>query len=438
MLNKLKTKFIFINMVLVGMVLIIVFTLICLNVHQSQMESINRSLIKGITGLYAPFSQTQSFEDELEHDFNSPGNGQAKTSFIAVVALSLSEDSSPENGYAILNRNSVNAELDDAVLESALDSAYRSGESEGYIGGLNLYYMMSPGDGCMNIAFADGSNLGKTMKNTVTSAAMIFVLSLIGLFFISLLLSTIALKPVKKTWSQQRQFVADASHELKTPLTVILANDNILLSHEDDTVRRQRQWIESTDTEARHMQKLVEDMLYLAKSDASRIPFEYSDTNLSELTWNTFLQFEPVAYEKGVDITADIAEDIHLTTDSTKARQLIHILLDNACKYADEGGSVRLSLQMLTSGIQIQVHNTGKPIPSEDLPHIFERFYRSDKARTIGEGYGLGLSIARSIAEQMGGSIAATSKESEGTTFTVSLPKTRRKNKRKFNRSLQI
>ena len=261
------------------------------------------------------------------------------------------------------------------------------------------------------------------------------LLFLLCFLLVSIFLARWALRPVETAWEQQNQFIADASHELKTPLTVILANLRILLSHKDATIREELQWVESTQEEAGRMKKLVENLLFLARSDARSTPMVYSTFSFSDLILGCLLTFEPVAFEQGVMIEDHISEDISLTGDASQIRQLVAILLDNACKYAGNatGGEtddkkVTVTLVSENDRIRLTVHNTGKAIPEEDLPHLFERFYRTDKsrARTDG-GYGLGLAIAQTIAKNHRGKITVVSAENLGTSFTVTLPVSKEK-----------
>jgi signal transduction histidine kinase len=230
------------------------------------------------------------------------------------------------------------------------------------------------------------------------------------------------MKPVAKAWAQQQQFVADASHELKTPLTAILATNNILLSNPEYTIGEQRKWIENSQAEANHMKDLINNMLFLAKSEDEKVQLMMSELSLSDIVTDTTLQFEPVAFENGTLIDSNIEGAITIQGDLTQMRQLVHILIDNACKYAGENGLVTVTLMRAPGTIRLEVNNTGTPIPNEDLPHIFERFYRSDKARTQQNqsgGYGLGLAIAKSIADRHKAQISAASSEADGTTFSV-------------------
>ena len=243
-------------------------------------------------------------------------------------------------------------------------------------------------------------------------------------FFVGLFLSGLALRPAEKTWKQQRQFVADASHELKTPLTVILANTGIVLAHPEDPVSAQSKWLEYTQEEARQMKGLVEDLLFLAKSDDARLESHFLPLDMSELVQGCLLPFEPVAFEAGVALESQVEPGLTLTGDEAQLRRLVRILLDNGVKYAGRQGTVELSLSRQQDKLRLTVRNTGTPIPAEHLPHLFERFYRADAARDRSQGgYGLGLAIAKAITEQHRGKISVSSSAEAGTTFTVLLPR---------------
>jgi signal transduction histidine kinase len=246
----------------------------------------------------------------------------------------------------------------------------------------------------------------------------------VGFFLVSLFLARWALKPTEESWKRQQQFVADASHELKTPLTVLLADADILLAHPQDTIESQRKWVEYIQDEAHRMKELVEDMLFLARGDAAaKTQLEALPVGLSDLCWNCLLSFEPVAFEQGVDLASDVAPGVTVSGDGGQLRRLVAILLDNACKYCPHGGKVTLTLAKNGDRAALTVHNTGPAIPAEALPHLFERFYRVDAARGRSTGgYGLGLSIAASIAQRHRGKISVTSSEEAGTAFTVTLP----------------
>ena len=286
---------------------------------------------------------------------------------------------------------------------------------------------------------ADSEYLTQLKSEIIINSVLIFIMGIAVTFLISMLLSNVAVKPVKTAWEQQKRFVADASHELKTPLTVILANNEILLSGmADGDYEKQKKWIRSSQEEAEHMKTLIDDLLFLARSDedAHGRQLIKSTCAFDELVTGAVLQFEPVMFEAGVALHTAIAKNIKMECDEIQMKQLIHILLDNAVKYAGEKGEMFVGLKKSGSKLKLTVANTGEPVADEDLKHIFERFYRSDKARTRGSGYGLGLSIAYTIAESHGGSLRAESglladmdtsgwdiqNEKTGTMITATLP----------------
>lgn len=171
------------------------------------------------------------------------------------------------------------------------------------------------------------------------------------------------------------------------------------------------------------MKDLVDDLLFLAKSDSKRLPPPQTPVDLSNIAWSSLLPYESVAFEQGVTLNSSIAPNLFLLGDPVRLQQLIVILLDNACKYAGEQGVVTVTLEQVQGKARLSVHNTGEIIPAEQLENIFERFYRLDQSRARKtEGYGLGLSIAKTIAEAHGAKISATSAAGLGTTFLVTFP----------------
>ena len=321
------------------------------------------------------------------------------------------------------------ASISQDVLEQAGQQLAGADEGFGSLSDLGLFYVKRQAGGVMYLAFADmGSASG--WRSLAATLAVVEVAALAVFFVISLVFSRWALRPVARAWTQQRRFVADASHDLKTPLTVILANTSIALEHPERSVASQSQWLESTQHEAEAMQSLVGDLLALAKMDeeeaaaqsgAARPAFE--EVDLSDVLEGEVLQFESVAFERGVKLESQVEPGIELRGNEQRLRRLAGTLIDNACKYVDDGGAVNVSLSRAGKQAKLEVRNTGAPISPEDLPHVFDRFYRADKARTGGAGgHGLGLAIARAIAEEHGGTLTASSTQAEGTAFTATIP----------------
>ena len=197
---------------------------------------------------------------------------------------------------------------------------------------------------------------------------------------------------------------------------------SIALKHSDETVQQNRTWLEGTRAEAERMKALVQDMLDLAKLDA-RVRPEFTTVDFSRIVEGCVLQFESLAFERGVQLEQSVKEGLQIKGNEPQLVRLVGTLVDNACKYAGKGGLVSVKLEQAGRNAKFSVKNTGAPIPAEELPHVFDRFWRADKARQRSDGsYGLGLAIARSIAEEHKGAIEAASSEAQGTVFTVTVP----------------
>lgn len=213
---------------------------------------------------------------------------------------------------------------------------------------------------------------------------------------------------METAWNQQKQFVADASHELKTPLTVIMTNAEMLLD-ENHTPQKRIQFSESILTMSKQMRGLTESLLELARSDNNSKEISFKDTDFSNLISEAVLPFEPLYYERELTLNCDIQDNIIVSGDSTQLCRLADILLDNALKYSYPQTEVTVSLKAHRDYCLFSVASHGDTISKSDLKNIFKRFYRVDKARNANHSYGLGLSIAESIVKQHNGKIWAES-----------------------------
>ena len=235
----------------------------------------------------------------------------------------------------------------------------------------------------------------------------------------SVLLSRWAVRPVARAWEQQRQFVADASHELKTPLTVILTNAELL--REGTAGAEERRFTDNILTMARPMRALVESLLELARGDACPAAGAMEPVDLSRLVQEAVLPFEPVFFEAGLTLSAEIREGLRVRGVEGQLRQVAEILLDNARKYTPSGGRVTLELTRSGRHCLLSVAGPGTPLTRQQRQDVFKRFYRADPARSREGSWGLGLSIARETVARHGGRIWADSGP-EGNRFTVRLP----------------
>ena len=313
-------------------------------------------------------------------------------------------------------------ELGDEDIDKLANTIVTSKQKRGSVSSFGLEYLSITEDNYTYIVAADNSFESGNIRNLFILCIISFMISFFVFFAISVLLSTWILKPVEKSWQQQNRFVSDASHELRTPITVILANLNILSSKKDDLIKTQYQWIDNTKEEANRMKQLVDELLFLARSDDRQNKLVFSKIDLSELLLSRMLSFEALAFEKGIRLDYEIADGLYIIGHEGNVKQLLSILLDNAMKYCGDKGSVYLKAFSLKDRTYVLIKNSGDLIDAEDLKHIFERFYRTDKSRSRTEGgYGLGLAIAKTIVDNMHGKISVLSDKENGTVFKLEL-----------------
>ena len=449
MLKKLRIKLTLISMSLVTAVLLLALAALLFSTYRRSVTETKSALQMALSQTVREngFGPSQFSEESSPAEDSFPGPREDRSfdknglldigadrqggrggffepeELIPTLVIRVSEDDSME----IIRTNM--ATISEDSLAKIVSLIRKKDSAEGKLSDYDLRYMTrSLEDGSQLIALASSSQELSRLRSQALSSLAVGIPALVLLFFVSLGLSSLALKPVQRSMEQQKQFVADASHELKTPLTVIMTNNDILMRHQSSTVASQLQWLESTRDEGKRMRGLIENLLFLAKSDADRLPVSLSEISLSDLVEETVLTYEPVAFEQGIMIEPEVAPEISVTADAGQMKQLVMILLDNAVKYSEPGGTVRVSLKKESSILQLSVNNRGEVIAPEAIPHLFERFYRTDEARSRSGagGYGLGLSSAQTITDLHKGKISCTSTEPDGTTFLVQLPADKR------------
>ena len=252
---------------------------------------------------------------------------------------------------------------------------------------------------------------------------LIGFISLIVLLFISIYLTNKSIIPIKETFEKQKQFIADASHELKTPLAIIKTNTSLVLSHPDDTIKNQSKWINYINLQTDRMSELISEMLCLAKMDTAENKLPLSPINISKIVESMILMFDAVIYENNIELETNISKNLFINGDKESLKKLFSIIMDNAIKHTNKNGNITVSLFSDKNKVKMIIRNTGEGIAHEHLERIFERFYRVDSSRDRETGgYGLGLSIASSIVKQHKGKIYAKSKIGEFTSFIVEIP----------------
>ena len=312
------------------------------------------------------------------------------------------------------------ANLEDTdALRDILSQCLEQNQTEGTVEDYHLRYLVEDNGLYRKLAFVDMSMEQATLARVIRSYLVIALAALLVLLGIAAAASRWVTRPVERAWRQQRQFLSDASHELKTPLTVILSNAELLEGAA--LPEKPARWSGNIRCEAEQMRTLVEQMLTLARADNGVRPAAMEPVNFSDVATECVLSFEPVAFEAGKPLEDHVAEDVTVTGDKDRLRHLISILLDNAVKYGAPGGTITLTLERTERQARLTVANPGDPIPPEHLPHLFERFYRADSSRGEQSGFGLGLSIADTIAREHKGSLRAES-DAVSTRFIFTLP----------------
>lgn len=365
-------------------------------------------------------------------DATSELDAKEQKAALTLPGMVIAVDENYENPTVLFRRNIDMDETTMQDLTDAIISEYvTSDKKEGTLAEpLSLSYSVRPTPEGLKIAVVDRSYEMSNIQNLLLVCILTFIVAWVLAFLCIWRLSSWVFRPVEEAWTQQRQFIADASHELKTPLTVILANIRILKNHQDDRIADQMRWIDSSDQEALRMKKLVSDMLLLARNDANEDqPLNCEPVLFSDVVLGAILSFESVALDNGLRIHEQLVENASLEGDKAQLEELVNILLDNACKYAPPGSVIDVKLEQQEKSLSLSVHNQGSPFDDDTLQHLFKRFYRVDASRTRQTGgYGLGLAIADSICQRHQGHISAAN-EGDGVTFYITLPLTQRHRK---------
>lgn len=400
MIKKLRLKFVLINMTIVTILLCVILGLV-FYFTSANLEQESLNMMRNIAA--QPFRLDTP--DEPDSDVRLP--------FFALRLGPTGDLLATGGGYYDLS--------DNAFLDNLIEKTFASPKQFGVLSEYNLRYYRAdtPLNRCL--VFVDISSERATLNGLIKTCCVIGVVGFLLFLWVSILLSKWAVRPVERAWQQQRQFVAAASHELKTPLTVIMTNAELMQDPSYDAGKRET-FLGSILTMSAQMKRLIGQMLELARADNAEPKEVFAEVNLSRLVSQTVLPFESVFFEKGMTLSAEIEDGIRVSGGQAQLRELVEILLDNAQKYAKEKGRTWVTLQKRgKTRCVLTVADEGAEIAPEELQNIFKRFYRADPARSRSGSFGLGLSIAESIARQHRGRIWAESCDGVNR-FFVELP----------------
>lgn len=423
MIKKLQRRFILLTMSCIGFIFFII--LLILNI------SMTASSQKRGFDLLSKYIRNQSIATLLAGE-SHPGGPRAGDSLTpGEVPPNFKPDKPPNDwfnnmrifsvlysssGQAVEISTKGNPNLSESSLLTLADTILKNPKAKGRISGY-LYLYVPSKDGT-SIYFLD---YGPEREMSMQLWRICLWVGLAGMLIILvpvIFLSRWITKPVQQAFDRQKQFIADASHELKTPLTIITTNAEVL-----ESALPNNKWLNYILEQSGRMKTLINSLLDLARLDAGNEKNAFQNFDLSKAVRNTALSFESLAYEYEKKYSFEIADGLSLYGNEENIKQLVTILLDNAFKYSDAKGCITISLAPFSDKKQLLVHNTGKGIDGKDQKHIFERFYRLDSSRSRQSGgYGLGLSIAESIVKNHKGKINVKSDGKSYTEFCILLP----------------
>ena len=389
-----------------GLLLAILLAINVLNLVQTASKK--KSILESALTLLQQESGTGKGHDSAR------GIGKGRSELLRSVSedelgvLLLETDGSSVSGTG------CTARLDEETLKAIAAAAFADTSGRGSINGWE--YKTAPCEDGLLVSFLDAHSLRKENAETALLSLAAFALAF-GLFaLMARFLSRVIVRPVEENVEAQKRFIADASHELKTPLTVIDANVSVL-----EQSIGENKWLGYIREQSGRMAGLVGELLQLSsleEDSSGKTPQMREPFDAAEAVMRAALPFESVAFERGLTLETDIPDSVEALGSAGELEQLTAILIDNAVKHSAEGGTVKVSLNPLTdrhgrkeeTKLELRVQNTGETIPPEALPHIFDRFYRADGSRTHKDNsFGLGLAIARSLAEKNNGILTAAS-----------------------------
>ena len=397
--NKLQMKFLFIPLIIVGSLLLVVFLTIFSITYSTTTDEVEKTIDVGVKlpsetpaggkYMYIKVTENGSSTDIVAYNHISYSDEEIN----AIV----SELYSPEEGKFSYNGRYFRYKATSATLE---DNSH-----------VTMYTIL------------DWTEQRNTIMTLGVTLLTVFIISLVVISGLSYILAYSATKPVKDAFDKEKDLLANASHELKTPITVAKTNLDLVLSDPYSTVKDNQKWLEGAKYQLDRMNSLILQMLELSRLERRDYYVEKTDVNISDLIEGILLSCEAGCYENNIRFVNVIQPDVSYRCNKVETEKLITILVDNAIKYTPKGGEICVTLAKTLKNISIKVTNTGDGIPPEQVDKIFDRFYKLDEAhKEAGKSFGLGLSIAKLISKSMGGDVTCYSEVGRFTTFEIILP----------------
>ncbi|HPG92253.1 MAG TPA: HAMP domain-containing sensor histidine kinase [Clostridia bacterium] len=392
--KKLRSRFILACVATAGAFLLIVFVVVFGIVYSNTQNQIYSTINNALYGKNEP-------------DF------QGKNDYIK---YSIKED-----GFSMaMGSDRYDAELFSEILDKAVEIKNGEFSAGGYLFIVDSAESVDMfGQSTTTYIIYDATILSDSLLTLGLTLTISYIASIGLITLIAFLFSKSAVRPVEEAFIKQKELVANASHELKTPLTIISTNLSVVKSNGSKTVKQNEKWLDNIDLYVNRMDSLILDMLELSKLENTELNKETFD--ISQLVNRAALSMDAACFEKNINLNSDISPNLMFFSNAKQIERLTLILLDNAVKYTNQGGNIDIKLTATNKKISLAVKNTGEGIPKEKLDKIFDRFYRTNSARTSDEthSFGLGLAIAKAITNNLGGKITVESEEKQYTLFTV-------------------
>ena len=407
MIKKLQKKFILITMISLSLIILLLLGAIN-GINFYQMEQKTEETLQVLlenSGKFPQFDRKEPPYNRPELGFSMNEETPFETRYFTVKIKDDGSIKEIDTGHIAAVSSEDAKGYADEVINSKKDSGYK---------GIYKYAIREQDRGYI-LVFLDCRMEIQTSKALLITSIIVALSILLLMFILVSFFSKKAIGPIIETEKKQKQFITDAGHEIKTPITTISANADVL-----ELTCGENEWITSIRNQTKRLDKLVKNLLILAKMEEDDINLSFSEINLSEAVYETANSFKAVTQMKKKDFELDVAKGLMIIADEASIVQLISILIDNAIKYSDEKGTIRVSLVLEKKGIRLEIYNTTTDIDTHNLNRLFYRFYRKDSSRSRETGgYGIGLSIASSIVKAHKGDISVKSDDGQSICFTV-------------------
>lgn len=423
MFKNLRRSFVRMNMLVISLLMLLAFFTVYLLIYTNTQREIRNDLQILLAMPQAEEESLQEFAPEWQN-VQRPPQVPTERPFANV----------PRMGFAVRVNGGVHEVIQTRRLfvPDELDIAGMVEAAKDTYGRFTLdehtwtYQTKSENGAITKVAFIETSESKAILGNIIKIFAVITGVLLFAIWLISRWFAGRSVAPIEEAYNRQRRFIQDASHDLKTPVAIMKTNLELMSSHPGESVASQEEWLSNIRLETNRMDDLTARLLALVSAESDLPTQQKEPVRLSDTIKSCILPMEAILYEKGLMLTEDLDAEIVVLGNADDLERLVHILMENAIQYTPANGRISISLHEERRKAVLRVSNTGDGISKEDLPRIFERFYRGDAARTRQHNsYGLGLAIAQGIVQRHKGTIHAESDERSAgklTVFAVRLP----------------